>query len=131
MELSPGLHALHGTRSAEVIAVAVFAQPSTLAGERAGMLATRFRTVSLTIDSPRVRKKKPAAMTAFSSRSRSAHGEPNLRRIQSPRKRKSRSPRRRSPKKEEELFRVKSSKKMSRKKTEFQTACFPPLSFRR
>jgi hypothetical protein len=28
-------------------------------------------------------------------------------------------------------FSVKWSKKMPRKKTEFQTACFPPLSFRR
>jgi hypothetical protein len=102
-ELSPGLHTLHGSRSAEVIAIAVFAQPSTLAGELAGVLATGLRTVALTIDSPRVRKKKPAAMTAFSSSSRAAHDEPNLRTIRSARKRKSRQPRRRSPKKEEDL----------------------------
>jgi hypothetical protein len=42
MELSPSLHTLNGARSAEVIAVAVFAQPSTLAGEFAGLLAWRL-----------------------------------------------------------------------------------------
>jgi hypothetical protein len=39
MEFPPGLHTLHGAKSAEVIAVAVFAQPATLAGEFAGLLA--------------------------------------------------------------------------------------------
>jgi hypothetical protein len=38
MELSPGLHALHGARAAEVIAVAIFAQPTALTGELAGLL---------------------------------------------------------------------------------------------
>jgi hypothetical protein len=42
MELSPGLHALDSAGSTEVIAVAVLAQPSTLAGELAGVLATRL-----------------------------------------------------------------------------------------
>ena len=32
MELSPGLHPLHGARAPEVIAIAVFAEPSALAG---------------------------------------------------------------------------------------------------
>jgi hypothetical protein len=41
MELSPSLHALHRTRSTEVIAIAVFAEPTALAGELAGVLAFR------------------------------------------------------------------------------------------
>ena len=90
MELSPGLHVLHGARSAEVIAIAVFAQPSALAGDLADLLAFRSRTIPLPVDSPGIRKKKPAAMTAFTPGLRAAHGEPNLRRIQESRKRKRR-----------------------------------------
>jgi hypothetical protein len=104
MELSPGLHTLHSARSPEVVAVAVFAQPSALAKQLAGVLTTPVRTVALTIERPRIRKKKTAAMTAFSPGSRAAHGEPKLRRIPPPRKRKSRQPRRRNPKKEENLL---------------------------
>jgi len=90
MEPSPGLHVLHSARSAEVIAIAVFAQPSALTGDLAGLLAFRGRTIPLTVESPRIRKKKPAAMTAFTPGLRAAHGEPNLRRIQESRKRKRR-----------------------------------------
>jgi hypothetical protein len=103
MELSPSLHALHGSGAAEVIAIAVLAQPPPLTGELAGVLAIRLRTVALAIDSPRVRKKQSAAMTAFSPGWRATHDEPNLQRIQQPRKRKRTWPRRSSPKKEEEI----------------------------
>jgi hypothetical protein len=103
MELSPGLHPLHGTGSAEVIAVAVFAEPAALAGELAGLLTFRVRTISLPIRRARIRKKKSAAMTALSPGCRAAHDAPNLRRIQESRKRKRRPPRKRSQKKEEDL----------------------------
>jgi len=88
MELSPVLHPFHGARSAEVIAIAVFAEPSALAGELAGLLTFRGRTVPLVIGSPWIRKKKTAAMAAFTPGWRAAHVEPNLRRIQESRKRK-------------------------------------------
>jgi len=66
MELSPGLHPLHGSWPAEVIAIAVLAQPAPVAGQLAGVLTFRRRTVVLTIGSPGIRKKKRVAMTAFS-----------------------------------------------------------------
>jgi len=103
MELSPGLHPLHGAGSAEVIAVTVFAEPAALAGELAGLLTFPTRTIPLAIRSAWIRKKKSAAMTALSPGCRAAHDEPKLRRIQELRKRKRRPPRRRSQKKEEEL----------------------------
>jgi hypothetical protein len=102
MELSPGLHPLHGAGSAEVIAIAVFAEPAALAGELAGLLTFQARTIPLPIRCARIRKKQSAAMTALSPGFRAAHDEPNLRRIQGPRKRK-RPPSRRSQKKEEKL----------------------------
>jgi len=103
MELAPGLHPLHGARAAEVIAIAVFAEPTALTGELAGLPTIRVRTKPLPIGSPRIRKKKPAAMTAFTPGGRAAHGAPSLRRIQKSRKRKRRPPRRGGPKKEEDL----------------------------
>ena len=103
MELAPSLHSLHGAGSTEVIAIPIFAQPAPLAGMLAGVLATRVRTVSLTIDSPRVRKKKPAAMAALTPRARTAHDAPSLQRIQPKEKPKRRQQRRRRPKKEEEI----------------------------
>jgi hypothetical protein len=87
MELSPSLHVLHGARSAEVIAIAVFAQPPALAGDLAGLMAFRGRTIPLPVGSSRIRKKKPAAMAAFTPGLRAAHVEPNLRRIQESAKR--------------------------------------------
>jgi hypothetical protein len=58
MKLSPALHPLHGARSAEVIAVAVLAEPAALAGELAGLLTFRARTIPLPIRRAGVRKKK-------------------------------------------------------------------------
>ena len=124
MQLSPGLHALHRARSAEVIAIAVLAQPAPLAGQFAGVLTFQRRTVALTIDSSGIRKKKPAAMAAFSPGWRAAHGEHNLRRIQEPRKRKRRPPRRRSPKKEEELSARSDRRKRSGRKRNFKPLVF-------
>jgi len=103
MKLSPGLYTLDGSGAAEVIAIAVFTQPSALARKLADVLATRFRAVSLAMDSARVGKKKPAAMAALTPRAIPAHNEPSLRRINSARKWKSRPPRKRNPKKEEGL----------------------------
>ena len=42
MELSPSLHTFDGARAAEIIAVAVFAEPSALTGELAGVLTGRL-----------------------------------------------------------------------------------------
>jgi hypothetical protein len=66
MELAPGLHPLHGARATEVIAIAVFAEPAALAGELAGLLTFRARTIPLAIRRAWIRKKKSAAMTALS-----------------------------------------------------------------
>jgi hypothetical protein len=122
MELSPGLHPLHGARAAEVIAVAVFAEPAALAGELAGLLTFPARTIPLPIRSARIRKKKPAAMTAFTPGWRAAHEEPKLRRIQESRKRKRRPPRSRSQNKEEEL-----SARSGRRKCPGRKRNFKPL----
>jgi hypothetical protein len=103
MELAPGLHPLHGARATEVIAIAVFAEPAALTGALAGLLTFRVGTIPLPISGPRIRKKKPMAMTAFTPGGSAAHGAPNLRRIQKKRRRKRTQRRRRSPKKEEEL----------------------------
>jgi len=58
MELAPGLDPLHGARAAEVITIAVFAEPAPLAGELAGLLTFRARTIVLPIRRARIRKKK-------------------------------------------------------------------------
>jgi hypothetical protein len=128
MELSPGLHALHGAGAAEVIAVAVFAEPAALAGELAGLLTFRVRTIPLPIRRARIRKKKSAAMTAFTPGWRAAHDEPNLRRIQEPRKRKRRPPRKRNQKKEEELSARSGQRKCPGRRRNFRPLVF--LHFR-
>jgi hypothetical protein len=130
MELSPGLHPLHGARAAEVITIAVFAEPTALAGELAGLLTFRVRTIPLPIRRARIRKKKPAAMTALSAGWRAAHDEPKLRRIPERRKRKKKTAKKTKSAEGSRTFSGKWSKKMPRKKTEFQTACSTPLSFR-
>jgi hypothetical protein len=124
MELSPGLHPFHGARAAEVIAVAVFAEPAALAGDLAGLLAFRVRTISLPIRRARIRKKKSAAMTAFTPGGRAAHDEPKLRRIQESRKRKRRPPRKRSQKKEEELSAGSGRRKCPGRKRNFKPLVF-------
>src|SRR5438093_7782330 len=101
MALAPGLHTTHGLRTAEVIAVAILAQPSSLAGGLAGLPTSGFGTIPLTIGGLRIRNKKLIATAAFASLLRMAHREPNLRRTRPGRKRKRRPRTRAKPKKEE------------------------------
>ena len=73
MALTPELNAGDFVGSAEVIAVAVFAEPPLLADGFADFPAGRFAAVVLAIFGSRVRKKEPVAVTAFTTGERKAH----------------------------------------------------------
>jgi len=78
MALTPQLYAAHRLRAAEIIAVAVLAEPTSLTGRLAGVSAGGLGTIPLAIIGPRVRNKKLIATAAFASVLRAAHREPNL-----------------------------------------------------
>jgi hypothetical protein len=103
MTLAPSLHAAHRFGPTEVVAVAVLAQPSALAGGLASLLTTRLGTIPLPVGCPRIGKKKLAATKAFTPGLRAAHEEPTLRGTRCRRKPKRTQPERSSPKKEEEI----------------------------
>src|SRR2546422_7835761 len=78
MALAPQLDAADLLSSAEVIAVAVLAQPSALAGCLTGMSANELGTVALAIFGPRIGKEKLGATTAFTSGLQAAHRGPHF-----------------------------------------------------
>jgi hypothetical protein len=130
MALAPQLDAADFVSSAEVVTVAIFAQPPSLAGCLTGLLASGLGTIPLPILGAPIGEEELRATTAFASGLRQAHRERYLEAPHSGRKRKRRTEedqiRRRK-----KSFRAKCRKKIQPKKTEFQTASFPPLSFRR
>jgi hypothetical protein len=103
MTPAPGLHTLHRLWTAEVIAIAVLAQPSALAGGLAGLPTGGLETIALPIGSSRIWDKQLITTAAFASVQRAAHRAPNLRGTRGRRKRKRRSGTRANPKKEEDL----------------------------
>ena len=104
MALAPELDAADLVRSAEVIAVAVLAQPPSLGGSLADLSASGSGTVVLPIGGARIGNEELRATTAFASGLRAAHREPDLEATQAGRKRKRRATRTRNRKKEEELY---------------------------
>src|SRR6266487_2787992 len=121
MALTPQLHPAHRLRAAEIITVAVLAEPPSLTGRLAGVPTGGLGTIPLAIVGPRVRKKKLIATAAFAS----AHREPNLRRTSLRRKRKRRSGRR--AKSEEGRISLKGSggRKRPGRKRNFKPPAFP------
>jgi hypothetical protein len=101
--LAPRLDSADLIGTAEVIAIAVLAQPALLAGGFAGLLAHGLGTVTLPAFGPWIRKEEEAATAAFASGQRTAHRAPDPESASPERKRKRRNARRPSPKKEEEL----------------------------
>jgi hypothetical protein len=78
MTLAPQLNAADLLGSAEVVAIAILAQPLALAGCLTGLPAGEVKTVALAIFGPWIGKEKRAATTAFASGFRAAHGEPDF-----------------------------------------------------
>ncbi|HAB16349.1 MAG TPA: hypothetical protein DCE44_07850 [Verrucomicrobiales bacterium] len=74
---SPLLDAGHLVGAAADGAVAIHAEPPTLAGGFAGAAAIRFRAILLAINSSRVREEKAAATAALGSARRAAHRQPD------------------------------------------------------
>ena len=104
MALAPALDAADLVRSAEVVAVAILAQPPSLGGGLTGLPASGLATVVLAICGPRIRNEKLRATVAFASGLRLAHRELHLGDAPQGRKRKRRPERTRKRKKQEELY---------------------------
>jgi len=103
MALAPQLHAADLLRPAVVVAVAILAQPPSLAGCLTGLPTRGLGTIPLPILGAPIREEELRATTAFASGPREAHREPHLEAPRSRRKRKKKNRRRPNPKKEEEL----------------------------
>jgi hypothetical protein len=130
MALAPELDTAHLVGTAEVIAVGGFAQPTPLTGGLAGLPTRGRRTVVLAGFVARIGNEKLGATAAFASGLLAAHREPHHAERLRGRKLK-RIPEEDETRRRKKRFRVKGWKKTLRKKTEFQTARFRPLSFRR
>src|SRR5438132_12487145 len=103
MALAPELDTADLVSSAEVVAVAVLAQPPSLADRLTGLPASELRTIALAIFSPRVGNEQLGATAAFASGLCAAHREPHPDARRTGRKPKRRTGRKRNPKKEEKL----------------------------
>src|SRR6059036_1587472 len=101
MALAPQLHAPDLVSSAEVVTVAVLAQPPSLAGRLAGLAKGGRGTVALAVLSAAIGNEKLGATATFASGLRAAHRGPDLEAARSRRKRKRRTARRRNRNKEE------------------------------
>src|SRR5688572_5976726 len=130
MTLAPELDAQQLVGTAEVVAVAGLAQPAPLTGGFAGLPTRGLGTVVLAGLVTRIGEEKLGATAAFASGLLAAHREPHHAERLRGRKLK-RVPEEDETRRRKKRFRVKGWKKTLRKKTEFQTACFRPLSFRR
>jgi hypothetical protein len=89
MSLAPSLHTAHSRRTAEVVAIAVLAQPPTLAGGLTGLATGRLGTILLPVNGAGIGKEKLLTTAAFTSFRRTAHREPKLRGARPARKSKS------------------------------------------
>jgi hypothetical protein len=130
MTLAPEFHPQDLVGTAKVVAVAGLAQPASLTGGLAGLPTRGLGTVVLAGLVTRIGEEKLGATAAFASGLLKAHREPHHAERLRGRKLK-RIPEEDETRRRKKSFRVKGSKKTLRKKTEFQTACFRPLSFRR
>ena len=78
MVFAPQLDAADLVGSAEVVAITVLAQPSTLAGALTGFAASCAGTVVLAILGPRIGNEELGATAAFASGLSTAHRKPHL-----------------------------------------------------
>jgi len=89
MAFAPDLDTAHFVRSAEVVAVAILAEPPSLAGCLTGVSAGGLGTMALAIFGPWIGNEKLAATTAFASGlGAAAHGGPHFEEALPGRKRK-------------------------------------------
>ena len=100
MALAPQLDPLDLVSSAEVVTVAVLAEPPPLAGCLTGLSASERGTVALAIFGARIGNEQLGATAAFASGLRAAHREPDPGEQRVGRKPKRRTGRKRNPKKE-------------------------------
>jgi len=131
MALAPELDTANFERAAEEVTVAVFTEPSSLAGYLTGLSASRLRTVMLASFGSWIWNEKLAATAAFASGLRAAHREPHCGERRAGRKPKKKNWKKTKKRRRKKSFKAKRWKKTPPKKTEFQTAGFPILSFRR
>ena len=103
MALAPELNAPDLVSAAEVVPVAILAEPPALTGSLAGLPTRRHGTIPLAILRAPVRDEELGATTAFASGLRAAHGEPDLDTSLPGRKRKRRTRRKEILKKEEKI----------------------------
>jgi hypothetical protein len=103
MALAPQLDAADLVSSAEVVAVAVLAEPPPLAGCLTGLPASERGTVALAIFGARISHEQLGATAAFVSGLRAAHRELHPGEPRTGRKPKRRTGRKRNPKKEEKF----------------------------
>jgi hypothetical protein len=130
MTLAPEFHTQDLVGAAKVVAVVGFAQPAALTGGLAGLPTSGLGTIVLASLVTRIGNEKLGATAAFASALCSAHCEPHHSERLRGRKLR-RIPEEDETGRRKKRFRVKGWKKTLRKKTEFQTASFTPLSFRR
>jgi len=130
MVLAPLPDALNVGRASEVIAIGWFVQPAALTVGLAGPAAIRGRTEKVASRIMPVGREEFFAAVALASGKRGTHRPPSRKKTQPATESKTASGRRQNAKKEEKSSRG-IPKKITRKKTEFQTAGFSPLSFRR
>jgi hypothetical protein len=102
--LAPRLYPTDLCRAAEVIAIAVLAEPLPLASGFACLAAHGVKTVALTVGGSGIGNEKLTATAAFTSALRRDHREANLRRTLPRRKPKKSAQRKANSKKEEELL---------------------------
>jgi hypothetical protein len=103
MAFAPDLDTANFVRSAEVVAVAILAEPPSMAGCLAGLSARGLGTVALAIFGPGIGNEKLGATTAFASGLRAAHREPHPRERRTGRKSKRRAEEDQKAKKEEKF----------------------------
>jgi len=103
MALAPQLDTADLVSSAEVVAVAVLAQPPSLTGFLTLLPASELGTVALAIFGPRIGNEQLGAAAAFASGLCAAHREPYPGARRTGRKPKRRTGRKRNPKKEEKF----------------------------
>jgi len=103
MTLAPQLDTADFVSAAEMVAVAIFAEPALLAGGLAGLSASGLGTVALAIQGPRIGNEKLIATAAFASGQRAAHRKPYPGDPRTGRKSKKKIGRKRNPKKEEKF----------------------------
>jgi hypothetical protein len=133
MGFTPLLHPLRVLSITEVISVSWFSQPAPLAGGFAGAPTSRRQTKQLAAGIMNVGSEEDFAATALAPRELGTHRSKREEGLTNQSIKKQSGKKRKKGKKEEKFSRriAKKNRQISRKKNQFQTGGFPPLSFRR